>query len=156
MKRLSWTSISNLRYTNIAHSSVMPCIFLPLAPTTAMTRNSCTVFFELSTTTKTPLVATNDVHYHIATRRELQDIVTCIREKCTIQTAGYRLHENAERYLKESEEMFRLFLKYPAAIWRAQEIADACTFSLNELEYRYPKEINTSGRTPLEQLRYLT
>ena len=49
---------------------------------------------------KIPMVATNDVHYHHPGRRQLQDIVTCIREKCTIYTAGFRLHPNAERYLK--------------------------------------------------------
>lgn len=49
-----------------------------------------------------PLVATNDVHYHSASRRPLQDVVTCIREKCTIYNAGFRLHANAERYLKSS------------------------------------------------------
>ena len=47
-----------------------------------------------------PLIATNDVHYHNPQRRELQDILTCIREKCTIYNAGFRLHENAERFLK--------------------------------------------------------
>jgi error-prone DNA polymerase len=112
--------------------------------------------FQLASVTKTPVVATNDVHYHVQTRRELQDIMTCIREKCTIQTAGFHLHPNMERYMKPVDEMNRLFLQYPAAIWRAQEVADACTFSLDKLKYRYPKEINTSGRTPLEQLRHLT
>ena len=28
-----------------------------------------------------PMVATNDVHYHVPERRPLQDILTCIREK---------------------------------------------------------------------------
>src|SRR5690606_5839990 len=41
-----------------------------------------------------PVVALGDVHYHIPERRELQDILTCVREKCTIYTAGFRLHSN--------------------------------------------------------------
>jgi DNA polymerase III alpha subunit len=60
---------------------------------------------ELSKAINVPLVATNDVHYHHPERRELQDVVTCVREKCTIHTAGYKLHPNAERYLKPVEEM---------------------------------------------------
>ncbi|MBT1688875.1 error-prone DNA polymerase [Dawidia soli] len=112
--------------------------------------------FELAASTNTPVVATNDVHYHTRERRELQDIMTCVREKCTIYTAGYLLYPNMERHLKPVDEMVRLFLRYPSAIWRAQEVADSCKFSLDELKYRYPKEINTSGRTPIEQLRYLT
>jgi len=102
-----------------------------------------------------PLVATNDVHYHIPQRRQLQDILTCIREKCTIHNAGYRLHLNAERYLKSQEEMLRLFRNYPNAINTTQEIIDACRFSLDELKYEYPEEIITEGRTPLEELTYL-
>ena len=102
-----------------------------------------------------PLVATNDVHYHFAQRRQLQDILTCIREKCTIYTAGYRLHQNAERFLKPKEEMFRLFRHYPEAISATQEIAEACQFSLRELKYVYPEEITSEGRTPQEEIGFL-
>jgi len=102
-----------------------------------------------------PLVATNDVHYHYPDRRQLQDVLTCIREKCTVYNAGYRLHENAERYLKQEEEMCRLFRNYPDAIRRTQEIADACQFSLDTLQYVYPKEVVPEGRTPQEELRFL-
>jgi error-prone DNA polymerase len=103
-----------------------------------------------------PMVATNDVHYHNPQRRELQDVVTCVREKCTIYTAGFRLHANAERYLKPIEEMYRLFRQYPAAIEHTQTIASACTFSLDQLKYQYPKEITSEGRTPQEELTFLT
>lgn len=103
-----------------------------------------------------PLVALNDVYYHVAERRQLQDVLTCVREKCTIQTAGFRLHANAERYLKPVQEMHRLFRHYPEAIANALEIAEACRFSLDELQYIYPEEIVSEGRTPMEELTYLT
>jgi error-prone DNA polymerase len=102
-----------------------------------------------------PLVATNDVHYHSHERRQLQDVLTCIREGCTITTAGFRLLPNAERYLKPPEEMQRLFLHYPDALRRSVEIAEACQFSLDELRYEYPEEITTEGRTPQQELEYL-
>ncbi len=110
---------------------------------------------QLSAQLKIPIVATNDVHYHEPGRRQLQDIVTCIREKCTIYNAGFRLHPNAERYLKPEEEMLRLFRQYPDAIRRTQEIAEACQFSLNSLQYEYPEEITSEGRTPQEELSFL-
>lgn len=110
---------------------------------------------SLSEELQVPLVATNDVHYHIPERRELQDVITCIREKCTIYNAGFRLHPNAERHLKHSDEIERLFRHYPDAIIRTKEIADACGFSLNELKYEYPEEITTEGRTPQEELTHL-
>ncbi|MBC7889189.1 MAG: error-prone DNA polymerase [Ferruginibacter sp.] len=109
----------------------------------------------LSSQLNIPMVATNDVHYHETARRQLQDIVTCIREKCTIYTAGFHLHPNAERYLKPKEEMLRLFRQYPDAIYRTQEITAACQFSLDELKYEYPEEITTDGRSPQEELSFL-
>src|SRR5690606_6839734 len=96
---------------------------------------------EMSVNLGLKMVATNDVHYHEPGRRELQDVLTCIREKCTIYNAGFRLHANAERFLKPMEEMVRLFRQYPDAITHTQEIAEACTFSLGELKYHYPREI---------------
>jgi error-prone DNA polymerase len=102
-----------------------------------------------------PLVATNDVHYHEAARRELQDVLTCVREKCTIHNAGFKLHSNAERYLKPIDEMLRLFRQYPDAIARTQEISNACQFSLDSLQYVYPEEITSEGRTPQEELVHL-
>ncbi|SFC26922.1 error-prone DNA polymerase [Parapedobacter composti] len=103
-----------------------------------------------------PMVAMNDVHYHLPERRELQDVLTCIREKCTIHTAGFRLHANAERYLKPLDEMERLFRQYPDAIRNAEAVAEACHFSLDELQYVYPEELTSEGRTPQEELVHLT
>lgn len=111
---------------------------------------------QLSRRYNLPMLATGDVHYHEASRRELQDVLTCVREKCTIQEAGFRLHRNAERYMKPVEEVHRLFRKYPEALKNTLVISEACTFNLTELKYVYPTEINKSGRTPLEELEYLT
>lgn len=104
----------------------------------------------------TPLVATNDVHAHDASRRALQDVLTCIREHCTIDTAGWRLHANAERHLKSGAEMARLFARHAHAVAQSVEIADACRFSLDELRYEYPAEPVPGGRTAQEELARLS
>lgn len=111
---------------------------------------------QLSASLHIPLAATNDVHYHVPERRPLQDVLTCIREKCTIDSAGFRLHQNAERYLKPLTEMERLFRHYPQALAHSQQIADACQFSLDSLQYVYPEEITSSGNTPQYELEKLT
>ncbi len=111
--------------------------------------------FQLSEQLDIPMVATNDVHYHHPSRRELQDVVTCVREKCTIYNAGFRLHPNAERYLKTKDEMVRLFNRYPDAIRQTQAIEAACRFSLDELRYEYPREITPEGTEPQEELTRL-
>jgi len=100
----------------------------------------------------TPLVATNDVRYHAVERRALADVVTCIREHCTIDNAGRRLAVNAERHLKPAGEMTRLFRDYPDAIARTGEIAAKCRFSLDDLRYEYPAEPVAAGRTPDAEL----
>ena len=102
------------------------------------------------------ILATNDVHYHVAERRPLQDVVTCIREKVTIATAGYLLNPNAERHLKSPQEMARLFDRWPHAIAATREFADALNFSLDELRYEYPRETVPEGRTPQQYLEHLT
>jgi error-prone DNA polymerase len=99
-----------------------------------------------------PIVATNDVLYHDPRRRPLQDVLTCIREKCTIQQAGLRLEANAERHLKSPEEVARLFKPWPEAITRTLEIAERCQFSLAELKYEYPDEPVPPGKTAMQHL----
>jgi error-prone DNA polymerase len=111
---------------------------------------------EMSKRTGLPLVAGNDVHMHTAARRPLADILACIREKCTLDTAGYRLAANAERRLKPPEEMALLFRDYPDAVARTVEIASRCGFSLDELRYEYPDEISPDGTPPQEALESLT
>ncbi len=110
----------------------------------------------LSETLDIPMLATNEVYYHTSNRRQLQDVLTCIREKCTIQNAGYRLYQNAERHLKAEAEMCRIFRHYPDAIKKTQEIKEACQFSLSMLKYEYPEEITRDGRSPQEELEFLS
>ncbi|WP_298189066.1 error-prone DNA polymerase [Novosphingobium sp.] len=102
------------------------------------------------------LLATNDVHYHEAARRPLQDVMTAIRHKTTVARAGHLLHPNAERHLKSPAEMLRLFERWPHAITAARDLADSCTFSLDELSYEYPEEICPEGRTPQDWLEEQT
>ena len=103
-----------------------------------------------------PLVATNDVHYHVPARRPLQDVLTCIREHCTLDEAGFRLFDNAERHLKTPQEMANLFHTYPYAIDQQSEIVEKISFSLDQLKYVYPVDPIPEGRTPQQELDRLT
>jgi error-prone DNA polymerase len=102
-----------------------------------------------------PMVATNDVLYHGPERRALQDVLTCIRETCTIAQAGLKLEANAERHLKSPEEMTRLFARFPGAVERSAEIADRIAFDLGQLRYEYPDEPVPPGDTAIHHLRRL-
>src|SRR6185312_13528610 len=83
-----------------------------------------------------PTVATNDVLFHSPEVRILQDVLTCIRERTTIDDAGFKRERHADRYLKAPDEMARLFRLWPDAVERSAEIADRLRFSLDELAYQ--------------------
>ncbi|MBK8480385.1 MAG: error-prone DNA polymerase [Proteobacteria bacterium] len=87
-----------------------------------------------------PVVATNDVCFHIAPRKKLHDVLSCIRRGCTLAAAGRTLLPNAERRLKSATQMQRLFADLPAALAQTVAIAERCRFTLDELCYAYPVE----------------
>jgi error-prone DNA polymerase len=99
-----------------------------------------------------PLLATNDVLYHCPERRELQDVVTCIREHVTLNEAGRLLEANAERHLKAPDEMAELFKEASDAIAETIRFANRITFSLEQLKYNYPDEPIPKGKTAQEYL----
>src|SRR5882757_8165037 len=100
-----------------------------------------------------PLVASGDVHMHTRERRRLQDALTAIRHNIQIAEAGWHLYPNGERYLREQTRLARLYP--PELLAESVAIADACTFSLEELRYEYPHELVPVGHTPASYLRKL-
>ena len=111
---------------------------------------------RLASSVDVPLLATNEVLYHHPSRRPLQDVLTCIREKSTIDAVGRRLEANAERHLKPVQEMARLFRDYPEAIAETTRFADRISFSLDQLKYQYPDEPVPPGKTAQRHLEDLT
>jgi error-prone DNA polymerase len=105
---------------------------------------------------RVPLAATNRVLFHAPERKPLFDVLTAVRLGCPVSELGSRLLANAERYLKPTDVMQRLFFGCPDAIERTVEIADCCSFSLDELRYEYPHELCPAGMTPIEHLTRLT
>jgi error-prone DNA polymerase len=103
-----------------------------------------------------PLLATNDVLYHMPERRELQDVITCIREHVTLDEAGRLLEVNAERHLKSPEEMAGLFRDFPEALDETVRFANRITFSLDQLKYNYPDEPVPRGKSAQQHLEDLT
>ena len=103
-----------------------------------------------------PLIAHNDVLYHSAARRPLQDIVTCIRHHVTLDQAGQRLQVNAERHLKSAADMTVLFCDAPAAVAETVRFAGLISFSLDQLKYNYPEEPVPKGTTAQAHLEDIT
>ncbi|MEY9199424.1 error-prone DNA polymerase [Sinorhizobium fredii] len=101
-------------------------------------------------------VVTNDVLFHEPGRRQLQDVLTCIRTKTTIDDVGFERERHADRYLKPPDEMARLFARYSEALARTMEIVERCKFSLEELVYQYPEEALIPGMTAQQSLEHYT
>jgi error-prone DNA polymerase len=101
-----------------------------------------------------PLVAAGNVHFHLRSRKTMQDTLTAIRLGKPVQELGFAAQANAEQHLRSRLRLARL---YPAALLEETlEVAAQCHFSLDELRYEYPEEIVPPGLTPTSYLRQLT
>ncbi|MEM8885717.1 MAG: error-prone DNA polymerase [Planctomycetota bacterium] len=103
-----------------------------------------------------PAVAAPEVLYHSAARRPLQDVLTCLRHKVTLATAGQLIQPNAEHELRTPFAFRELFDDEPAAVERTHEIGERCRFGLDEIRYRYPSERLPDGKTSAEWLADLS
>jgi len=103
-----------------------------------------------------PLVANTEVLYHVPERRDLQDVMTCIRHGCTLQTAAGRTRINDAHALLSGEAFRARFADHPEWIAQSLKIAERCTFSLDTLRYVYPAEPGPEGLSPDAWLHRLT
>jgi error-prone DNA polymerase len=110
---------------------------------------------EVAEAASVPLLATNDALYADPDERPVHDVLTCIREGITLVEAGQKLEANAERHLKSSAEMVRLFAACPEAIASTQDLMERVDFTLDDLKYEYPHEPVPEGWTPQSWLRHL-
>ncbi len=102
---------------------------------------------------KLPLVAAGDVHMHRRSRRALQDTVTAIRERVTVDQAGFLLYPNGERHLRRREILKHIYPEDLLA--ETLNVAERMNFSLDEIRYQYPDEIVPDGETTTSYLRRL-
>ncbi|WP_370635662.1 error-prone DNA polymerase [Alcanivorax sp. 1008] len=109
--------------------------------------------WQLATQLELPLVASNDVHMHIAERQPLQDVLTALHHRCTVQELGRRRFINDQRHLRPIAKLREI---YPAELLsESLKIARLCTFSLSELRYQYPREAIPQGISATDWLRQL-
>ncbi|HLF85157.1 MAG TPA: error-prone DNA polymerase [Blastocatellia bacterium] len=108
-------------------------------------RNQAVV--EVARRLKLPLLATNGVCYAGAARRQLADVLTCVRNHVQLETAGRLLARNSERFLKPASAMSRLFADLPEAIAHTCELSSRLGFTLQDLGYEFPKYPVPDGET---------
>jgi error-prone DNA polymerase len=124
---------------------------LPLGPDDAQRQSALA---HLATTAGIPLVACGDVQMHQRSRRMLHDTLAAIRHGCSVAGLGYRALPSGERHLRTRQQLARLFA--PELLAATLEIAARCKFRLEQLHYRYPREVVPEGQTARSHLRQLT
>ena len=103
---------------------------------------------------KIPITACGDVLVHDKSRQPLQDILTAIHHKTTVDQLGPLAEQNAERVLRPVSALRHL---YPAELLiESTQIAEICKFTLDELRYEYPEEIVPPGHTRASYLHEQT
>ncbi len=117
-------------------------------------RNEKIKSFANSNSTK--IIATNDALMHTPERRVIADVLACIKSHTTLENAGFKSLQNAERRLKPPEEMLRIFKDYAEAIIAGQELFKLVKFSLDELQYEFPDVDLYGANSLIEHLKTLT
>ena len=111
---------------------------------------------EVARRLKLPLLATNGVCYAVGPRRQLADVLSCIRNHVKLETAGRLLARNSERFLKPASVMSRLFADLPEAIAQTCELSSRLGFTLQDLGYEFPRYPVPDGETMDSFLRKRT
>ena len=102
------------------------------------------------------VVATNNVHYHVAKRHRLQDALVAIRHNKTLEESHRERRPNTNFYLRSPAQMAALFQDVPEAVSNSAYIAERCNFNLKEnLGYQFPDYPVPDGYTPQTYLEML-
>jgi error-prone DNA polymerase len=107
---------------------------------------------EMARRCRAPVIATNEVHYHVRERRRLHDVLVAIRHRATLDEAREHLFPNAEHCLKDGAEMRPLFKGYSEALATPWEIAQECDLDLDFRKVRFPGYPVPHGETPFSFL----
>ena len=111
---------------------------------------------ELARSLRLPLLATQGAQYAKPEERQILDVFTCIRNHCTLDTAGRLLARNSERYLKTPQQVLQLFADLPGATANTLELSARLDFTMNDLGYRFPQYPVPEGETMDSLLRART
>jgi len=108
---------------------------------------------DLARSLRLPLVATGGARYARPENRDLADVLACIREGLTLDTAGRLLEGGRERHLRSAREIELLFADHPRAVAESGALASKLEFTLDDLGYRFPDYPLPPGESPASHLR---
>ena len=111
--------------------------------------------FELERKHQARLFVTQRPLMHVASRKPIFDLLTCIHHHTTLEKADHILIQNAERHLRPLNELASLWRDRPDLLAITLEIAGRVDFDMKQIRYRYPQSKLPAGRTATQHLREL-
>ncbi len=110
---------------------------------------------EVATRAGVEVVATNNVHYALPSRRRLATALAAVRARRSLDEVDGWLPASAGACLRSGAEQARRLSRYPGAVERAAELGRACAFDLALVAPRLPDFPVPPGHSEMTWLREL-
>lgn len=110
---------------------------------------------RLNRETGIPLVATNDIHYTLASDEEPHDILLCIQTQKKVEDENRMRYEGGQYYVKSPEEMEEIFPYAKEALENTNKIAERCNVEIVFGEYKLPSYDVPDGYSAWDYLQKL-
>src|SRR5437899_8155995 len=94
--------------------------------------------FRLEKDLGLPMVATNDSHYLCEDDAQAQDVMLGIQTGKSIQETNRMKFEGTQFYVKNGDEMLRVFKDAPQVLSRTLDIAERCNLRLEKVPSPFP------------------
>ena len=95
--------------------------------------------FQLEKDLGLPLVATNDSHYLCEDDAHAQDVMVCIQTGKSIRDTERMKFEGTQFFVKNHDEMYRVFKDSPEVVSRTLSIAERCNLRLEKVANPFPQ-----------------
>ncbi len=95
--------------------------------------------FQLEKDLGLPLVATNDSHYLCEDDAHAQDVMVCIQTGKSIRDTERMKFEGTQFFVKNHDEMYRVFKDSPEVVARTLAIAERCNLRLEKVASPFPQ-----------------
>jgi DNA polymerase-3 subunit alpha len=94
--------------------------------------------FQLEKDLALPMVATNDSHYLCEDDAHAQDVMLCIQTGKSILETNRMKFEGTQFFVKNGDEMLRVFKDSPEVLSRTLDIAERCNLRLEKVPSPFP------------------
>src|SRR5579872_5651690 len=95
--------------------------------------------FQLEKDLGLPLVATNDSHYLCEDDAHAQDVMVCIQTGKSIRDTARMKFDGTQFFVKNYDEMYRVFKDHPDVLTRTLDIAERCSLRLEKVANPFPE-----------------